>query len=29
MSQAIQKDLRKALDWFRVANPSAYMTLLD
>lgn len=24
-----QKDLRKALDWFRSTNPEAYMVLLD
>ncbi len=29
MTQEIQKNFRKALDWFRTANPSAYMTLLD
>ena len=29
MNNEIQKDFRKALDWFRVANPSAYMALLD
>ena len=29
MNQGVQNDFRKALDWFRVANPSAYMTLLD
>ena len=29
MDQGIQKDFRRALDWFRSANPSAYMTLLD
>ena len=25
----LQKDMIKALDWFRSANSSAYMTLLD
>ena len=25
----VMKDHRKGLDWFRSANPSAYMTLLD
>ena len=25
----IQNDMRKGLDWFRLANPEAYMTLLD
>ena len=25
----ISNDMRKGLDWFRVQNPSAYMTLLD
>ena len=25
----LQNDMRKGLDWFRTANPSAYMTLLD
>ena len=29
MNQGVQNDFRKALDWFRVANPSAYMALLD
>ena len=29
MSNEIQKDFIKALDWFRVANPGAYMALLD
>ena len=29
MTQEIQKNFRRALDWFRVANPEAYMTLLD
>jgi hypothetical protein len=29
MNNEVQKDFRKALDWFRTANPSAYMTLLD
>ena len=29
MDQEVQKDLRRAIDWFRVANPEAYMTLLD
>ena len=29
MNRGVQNDFRKALDWFRVANPSAYMTLLD
>ena len=24
-----QKDLRKGLDWFRIANAEAYMVLLD
>jgi cobalamin biosynthesis Mg chelatase CobN len=24
-----QKDLRRGLDWFRSANPEAYMVLLD
>ena len=28
-SENIMKYHRKGLDWFRVANPSAYMTLLD
>jgi hypothetical protein len=28
-SQKIMNDHRKGLDWFRVANPSAYMVLLD
>ena len=28
-SIAIQKDLRKGLDWFRKVNPKAYMVLLD
>ena len=27
--RTIQKQFRKALDWFRVANPEAYMILLD
>ncbi len=25
----LQKDMIKALDWFRSENPTAYMTLLD
>ncbi len=29
MNNQVQTDFRKALDWFRVANPSAYMALLD
>jgi hypothetical protein len=29
MDNQVQTDFRKALDWFRIANPSAYMTLLD
>ena len=29
MNQGVQNDFRKALDWFRVANPDAYMALLD
>ena len=29
MNSEVQTDFRKALDWFRVSNPSAYMTLLD
>ena len=29
MSNKTIKDLRKALDWFRVNNPKAYMVLLD
>ena len=29
MSDKMIKDLRKALDWFRVNNPKAYMVLLD
>ena len=29
MDQEVQKDFRRALDWFRVANPDAYMVLLD
>ena len=28
-SVAIQKDLRKGLDWFRTNNGKAYMVLLD
>lgn len=28
-SQKLVNEHRKGLDWFRVANPSAYMTLLD
>ena len=28
-SQKLANEHRKGLDWFRVANPSAYMTLLD
>lgn len=28
-SEKVMKDHRKGLDWFRSANPSAYMTLLD
>ena len=27
--EKIMNDHRKGLDWFRVANPSAYMVLLD
>jgi hypothetical protein len=27
--QKLANERRKGLDWFRVANPSAYMTLLD
>ena len=29
MNNQVQTDFRKALDWFRVSNPSAYMALLD
>ena len=29
MDRDIQKNFRKALDWIRVSNPGAYMTLLD
>ena len=28
-SEKLMKDHRRGLDWFRVANPKAYMTLLD
>ena len=28
-SERLMKDHRRGLDWFRVANPEAYMTLLD
>lgn len=28
-SERLMKDHRRGLDWFRVANPKAYMTLLD
>ncbi|RLI46353.1 hypothetical protein DRO61_09340 [Candidatus Bathyarchaeota archaeon] len=28
-SEKLMKDHRRGLDWFRVANPEAYMTLLD
>jgi len=28
-SERLMKDHRRGLDWFRRANPSAYMTLLD
>ena len=28
-SSEIQKQFRKSLDWFRKANPEAYMVLLD
>lgn len=28
-SEKLMKDHRRGLDWFRRANPSAYMTLLD
>jgi len=28
-SMKIMNDHSRGLDWFRVANPSAYMTLLD
>lgn len=27
--KSIQTQFRKAIDWFRVANPEAYMILLD
>ena len=27
--KGIVNDLRKGLEWFRINNPSAYMTLLD
>ena len=29
MDREIQTDFRKAIDWFRKANPEAYMVLLD
>ena len=29
MTQEVQKNFRRALDWFRIANPEAYMILLD
>ncbi len=29
MDRDIQKNFRRGLDWFRGANPGAYMTLLD
>jgi hypothetical protein len=29
MSNKMIKEFRKALDWFRVNNPEAYMVLLD
>ena len=29
MSDKMIKEFRKALDWFRVNNPEAYMVLLD
>ncbi len=29
MNRSTQTDFRKAIDWFRVANPEAYMILLD
>ena len=29
MSNKMMKEFRKALDWFRVNNPEAYMVLLD
>jgi hypothetical protein len=29
MDHKIQTDFRKAIDWFRKANPEAYMVLLD
>ena len=28
-SERLMKDHRRGLDWFRVSNPEAYMTLLD
>ena len=28
-SEKLMKDHRRGLDWFRKANPEAYMTLLD
>jgi hypothetical protein len=28
-SQKLINEMRKGIDWFRSANPSAYMTLLD
>tara|TARA_B100001113_G_scaffold66507_1_gene51182 strand:- start:329 stop:607 length:279 start_codon:yes stop_codon:yes gene_type:complete len=28
-SEKLMKDHRRGLDWFRSANPKAYMTLLD